>query len=195
MVAPFHVLIPVKAFSRAKARLAPTLSPQRRADLARMMATRVVRAAAGLPTWVVCDDEDVAAWARSLDVSVDWQPRRGLNGAVTAATRRRFQNGATRVTVVHGDLPLVRSLSSLEADGDEIVLVPDRHGTGTNVVSTATPAFGFAYGPGSFRRHLDEAERLGSPVRVVRDAALGWDVDEPADLSVLDRLGGPSLHH
>jgi 2-phospho-L-lactate guanylyltransferase len=42
--------------------------------------------------------------------------------------------------------------------------------------------FRFAYGPGSFRRHVAEARRLGVGVRVVRDRDLAFDVDVPDDL-------------
>jgi 2-phospho-L-lactate guanylyltransferase len=45
--------------------------------------------------------------------------------------------------------------------------------------------FRFAYGPGSFRRHVAEAERLGLHVRVVRDPDLAFDVDVPDDLEQL----------
>jgi 2-phospho-L-lactate guanylyltransferase len=61
--------------------------------------------------------------------------------------------------------------------------VPDRHDGGTNVACVPSAiGFQFAYGPGSFLRHCAEARRLGCELRVVRDAALGWDVDVPADL-------------
>jgi len=46
-------------------------------------------------------------------------------------------------------------------------------------------AFRFAYGPGSFRRHVAEARRLGLGVRVVRDPDLAFDVDVPEDLAAL----------
>lgn len=179
-----QVVIPVKAFGRAKARLAPALSLAERADLARQMASVVARAAGPARTWVVCDDREVAAWAHSHGCSVSWQPGRGLNGAVAAATAERFTSGATRVVVIHSDLPLVTSLAAVDAEADALVLAPDRHNSGTNVVSTPTPEFCFAYGPGSFSRHLMEAARLDLPTSVVRDPSLGWDVDEPADLSV-----------
>jgi 2-phospho-L-lactate guanylyltransferase (CobY/MobA/RfbA family) len=44
----------------------------------------------------------------------------------------------------------------------------------------------FSYGPSSFKRHLQEADRLGLDVSVVRDQRLGWDVDRPDDLSPPD---------
>jgi 2-phospho-L-lactate guanylyltransferase len=187
------VLVPVKAFARAKARLAPTLTPAERAELARSMAESVLRAAGGLDVWVVCDDDDVAAWARDLGAEVAWHPGTGLDGAVSAACTERFAHGATRVAVVHGDLPLIESMAWHDQSGDAVVLVPDRHGKGTNVISTPTPAFRFAYGPGSFARHVAEVERLGLELCVVHDLAMGWDIDVPSDLSAIDgSLRGPS---
>ena len=46
----------------------------------------------------------------------------------------------------------------------------------------ANAGFRFAYGPGSFARHQDEATRLGLEQRVVREPDLAWDVDVPADI-------------
>ena len=66
--------------------------------------------------------------------------------------------------------------------------MPDRREDGTNVlVVPAACGFEFAYGPGSFARHVAEAERLGLAVRAVRDSRLGWDVDLPEDLEGLDQ--------
>lgn len=190
------VLVPVKSFTRAKARLAPTLTPSERAELARSMAESVLHAADGLDVWVVCDDDGVAAWARNLGAGVAWHPGTGLDGAVSAACKDRFAKGASRVAVVHGDLPLIESMDWLDQSGDAVVLVPDRHGKGTNVISTPTPAFRFAYGPGSFDRHVAEVERLGLELCVVRDVAMGWDVDVPSDLSVIaGPMRGPTTNH
>lgn len=188
---PTHVLIPVKAFRSAKGRLTPALTLAERVRLARHMATGVVQATRGLPTWVVCDDDEVAAWAQSRGAGVSWHPRSGLNGAVHDATVERFAAGASRVVVIHSDLPLVSSIAVFTAVTDEILLAPDRHGSGTNVVSTPTPDFRFAFGPGSFDRHLAEAQRLAIPLRIVDDPSFGWDVDEPADLSVFDIRAAP----
>ena len=74
-------------------------------------------------------------------------------------------------------------------DFDGVTIVPDRRGDGTNVLALPTAApFVFAYGTGSARRHQAEAERLGLPVRVVPDDALGWDIDTPDDLALYDSL-------
>lgn len=179
---PAAVLVPIKAFSAAKARLAEALSPEQRVALARSMATRVVLAAHDLPVHVVCDDAEVAEWAHDLGATVVWAPGTGLNGAVRAGIEALAAAGIDRVVVAHGDLPRARDLTWL-ADGDDVVLVPDRRSDGTNVLAMPTSCgLEPAYGPGSFRRHLHAAVTLGLAVRVVRDRDLEWDVDLPADL-------------
>jgi 2-phospho-L-lactate guanylyltransferase len=178
------VLVPVKAFSRAKHRLSGVLGAPEREALARSMAARVLAAAAPLRTWVVCDDPEVARWARQRGADVAWTPGHDLNGAVQAAWARRCEEGARRAVVLHADLPLAESLGPLlVAADDEVVIVPDRHGTGTNALSVpAGRGFTFRFGPESFAAHLEEAARCGLRARPERDAALGWDVDEPGDL-------------
>jgi 2-phospho-L-lactate guanylyltransferase len=178
------VLVPVKAFGRAKLRLADVLDAPARAALAREMADRVLTAAAPLPVAVVCDDDEVAAWATDRGARVLWRPGLGLNGAVADGVATLAGEGVDRVLVTHADLPLATDFEELLAD-DGIVLVPDRHEDGTNVISIpASCGFGFAYGPGSFPRHRAEAERLGLPLTIHRPPRLTWDVDVPADLEL-----------
>ncbi|MEI2698210.1 MAG: 2-phospho-L-lactate guanylyltransferase [Microthrixaceae bacterium] len=185
------VLIPVKSFARAKLRLAPVLDPVQRAGLAQAMAAQVVRAAAPLAVWCVCDDPQVRDWAHSVGAEVEWTPDLGLNGAVSTAVRRRAAAGARRVVVAHGDLPFAASLPDLaDAADDEVLAVMDRHGRGTNVLSVPTDVeFAFSYGEGSFELHSAEAARRGLRFRVVDLEHLQWDVDCPADLSPPARLG------
>lgn len=181
------VLVPVKAFSQAKRRLSGVLGPAQRAALARRMAEHVVRAASPLPVAVVCDDEEVAAWAAGLGASVLPEPGRGLNGAVEAAVGRLAAEGVARVVVAHSDLPLAKPLGWL-ADVEGIALVPDRRRDGTNVISLPSACgFRFMYGPGSFARHQQQAAATGLSVEVVYDADLAWDVDFPSDMGALAR--------
>ena len=182
---PIAVLVPVKSFRDAKIRLAPALSPEARARLARQMADRVISSAGELPVAVVCDDRGVAAWARAAGALVIWEPGRGLNGAVQEGVRRLGELGVGLVIVAAGDLPLARDLSWI-GDFPGITIIPDRHGDGSNVIAVPPSAgFGFAYGPGSFSRHVGEAKRTGVLYRVVHDAPLAWDVDVPDDLSAV----------
>ncbi len=190
-IGPRAVLIPVKAFDQAKGRLHLTMSGPDRAHLARAMADRVVRAAHPLPVAVVCDDNEVAQWARDRGALVVWEPGRGLNGAVEAGVDHLAANGATHVTVAHADLPRAHDLARV-GDASGITLVPDRFGNGTNVIALpATTGFRFSYGPGSFARHRAEAERLGLPVLVLDRPDLAYDVDEPADVEPVVSAAAP----
>ena len=176
------VLVPVKAFADAKRRLGSALSDSQRQRLVRDMASRVVAAGAPLPVAVVCDDPEVAEWARAHGALVVWEPGRGLNGAVEAGVEWLAGMGVQRVVVAHGDLPEATGLADL-GHFDGVTLVPDRHGDGTNVIElTVDCGFHFSYGPGSFERHLAECRRLELAVRVLHRPSLAFDVDWPDDL-------------
>lgn len=186
------VVVPVKAFTQAKVRLSPTLEPATRAELARTMAARVLRAARPLPVLVVCDDEEVRAWAERQGAEALWTPGLGLNGAVETGIAHLARRGIERAVVAHADLPLATELAWVAAF-DGVTLVPDRHRDGTNVASVPTDVgFCFAYGFGSFSAHRTEAARLGLTTRLVADERLGWDVDVPADLDLPDHLRLPA---
>lgn len=181
---PIAVLLPVKSFADAKLRLAPALDPAARRELARAMATHVVACAGKLPVAVVCDDTEVATWARDSGALVVWEPERGLNRAVEAGVARLASEGTRRVIVAHADLAFARELAWVGAFAG-VTLVPDHRDDGTNVICVpATSGFTFSYGPGSFARHGAETRRLGLPLRVVREPLLGHDVDLPSDLAL-----------
>jgi 2-phospho-L-lactate/phosphoenolpyruvate guanylyltransferase len=177
------LLVPVKAFTNAKARLSAVLGDAEREQLARWSAARVLAAAGELPTYVACDDEQVAAWASEHGATVLWHPGVGLNAAVNGSVAELRAAGVTDVVVAHGDLPRAHALAGLTQPGT-VTLVPDRRGDGTNVIAVPTKLdFRFAYGPGSFQRHLAAAITSGHSVRVHRDPLLAADIDTPADLA------------
>lgn len=187
------VVIPLKSFDVAKGRLADSLSPEERSLLARRMALGVIAAAEPLPTWVVCDDHDVAAWAMHTGARVIWRSEPGLNRAVTAAVDFLARLGFDRAIIAHGDLPLAVELAWV-GEFDGVTIVPDRRGEGTNVLAVPTGrGFVFAYGTDSAPKHRVEAERLSLPVRIAADEQLGWDVDTPEDLDVFTGINGAML--
>jgi 2-phospho-L-lactate guanylyltransferase len=68
------------------------------------------------------------------------------------------------------------------------LIVPDRHGTGTNALLLTPPdVLASSFGPDSRRRHLAEAQAKGVPAEVVEVDSLALDVDTPDDLEVLQR--------
>ncbi len=178
------VAIPIRAFALGKARLADTLDPHQRAELARRWAERVVRAADPMPTIIVSSDAEVREWADQLQLETLDDP--GTLDAAAGVGRDRLRAlGCTRAVIAHADLPYARGLTRLARDGAQpvVALVPCHRDDGTPVLSVPTAVdFRFAYGPASFRRHAAEARRLGLGLRVVRDRSLGFDVDVPDDL-------------
>ena len=182
------VLVPVKSFDLAKGRLSDWLDPASRDRLARRLANGVIAAARPLPTYVVCDSDLVADWANELGIGAIEVTATGLNPAMTEAVVTVGMMGHRRAIVCHADLPMAEDLTWLarEPFDEGVVVVTDRHGTGTNVMALPLhldPPFVFRYGPDSADRHRAEAERLDLPFRIVDDDRLGWDLDTPDDLA------------
>ena len=176
------VLVPVKAFADAKARLSPVLSPPEREALARWTAERVLASAGELPVFVACDSESVADWATAHAATVLWHPGVGLNAAVNSSVAELRRQGVDHVVVAHGDLPRATNLAGVITAGI-LTLVPDARDDGTNVAVLPTEfEFQFEYGAGSFNRHLSRAVVAGLPVGIRRDVFLALDIDTPSDL-------------
>ena len=180
------MLVPVKRFRAAKGRLIGTLDSAQRAQFARWMASGVLDAVRSLPTFVACDDDEVAEWAESHGANVIWGLGLGLNGAIDDGVEQITKQGVDHLVVSHADLPRPRNLALVARDG-AVTLVPDRRRDGTNVMSfpTRTP-IAASYGAGSFRRHLAQALMLAPldvAVEVRADPDLSLDLDTPADLA------------
>src|SRR5437870_883042 len=181
------VVVPLRSFARGKARLADALDDETRRAFTRTMADRVVAAAGGRPTVIVSSAADVVDWARASGLAQIDDPGT-LDGAARAGRDWVRARNLARVVVMHADLPLASTLDGIADDAGApiAVLVPDHHDDGNPVLAIPSAAdFAFAYGPGSCARHVAEAERCGLRVRLVRDRALGFDVDDAADLAAL----------
>jgi 2-phospho-L-lactate guanylyltransferase len=187
MRAEFGVVVPIRTFALANTRLSEALTHRARAALAQQLADIVVRAAANVPLVIVTSAPEVETWARGLGIDLAPDPG-SLDAAATAGITSLAARGVRRVVIAHADLPFARSFASVTRDADRpvAVLVPDQRHDGTPVLSVpAQASFAFAYGPGSFRRHLDSARAAGLAVRVVRDPDLAFDVDTVDDLHVV----------
>jgi 2-phospho-L-lactate guanylyltransferase len=188
-------VLPIKRFERAKRRLEEELPPGARASLALAMAADVMRVVSEARTvarvLVVTGDGEARALATELGFDVLAEPRlAGHSRAATAGVSRALVLGAERVLLLAGDCPLLRAerLDGWLAGrtGDGVVVVADRHGTGTNALLLAPPdAIAPAFGPGSCARHRRLAAAAGLPVEVERVAGLDLDVDTAADLAAL----------
>jgi len=184
--------VPLKPFSTAKGRLAETLDIGARGDLMRVTAGRVIRAAvdAGALPVVVTGDDEVGAWAHARGIEVLAEPPGGgLDGAATVAAESAIAAG-TPWCVVHGDLPLLESRhveEALAAASDGFaMLAPSRTG-GTSLIASGR-LLRFAYGPGSFTRHL--AACAGAPLRIMVSTGTALDLDTRDDLVAAAGLAG-----
>jgi 2-phospho-L-lactate guanylyltransferase len=174
------VLVPLKNFSDAKSRLREVLSELEVENLTRQLARSVLEALQPHETRVVCDDDEVAAFATQCGAGVFRASSRTLNGAVSEAFTALAQYD--QAIIVHGDLRSPQGLGSY-LPGPGITIVTDRHGTGTNVLSLPTGVdFHFSYGADSAQLHQREAQRLGINCALTSDSPWRFDIDEPNDL-------------
>jgi 2-phospho-L-lactate guanylyltransferase len=181
------VVVPLRSFALGKVRLAHALDDEARRELSRTMAERVIAAAGSRPLVIVSSAPEVITWATELDVAHIPDPGT-LDGAAVAGRAWVRERGLVRVVVMHADLPLATSLDGIADDAGApiAVLVPDHHHDGNPVLAIPAAAdFAFRYGPDSCARHAAEARRLGLEVRIIEDRALGFDVDDEADLDQL----------
>jgi len=186
MSANVAVLIPAKSFTSAKLRLSSVLDDDGRSQLARALLTRTSAAVAGLgDVHVVSDSQAVLDFSTEIGLQVIRCSGPGLNLAVDEGVRALAKMGIKRSVVMHSDLPLIGDVSSLETDHG-VLIVPDRRGQGTNIISIPTNAnIRWSYGDGSLHRHRAAVLRLGLGLRLVRSASLGFDLDTPQDVADL----------
>lgn len=180
-------LTAVKARAVCKTRLAEVLPPDRRVLLVRTMLEHVLDVLRATPAVdhvavVSPESDDLPSGVIALD-----DPGGGLNDALTRAAIEARKRGATRVVIVHADLPLLRpeevSLLIDTADSVGFAVAPDRKGTGTNALCTPAQWSGrYQFGSGSFARHLAQSAGHEEWPGIVRAPGLSFDVDDTSDL-------------
>jgi len=198
-------ILPVKRFSLAKQRLGASVADTLRLELAQAMVADVLLALAETKcnevTIVVTREESVAQAASDLGALVlDDVAEAGQSAAAELGARHAIASGIERVLCVPGDCP---ALDPLELDAllgapsggergasePQVVIVPDRHGTGTNGLLLSPPdVMTPSFGPESFERHRALALAAGVACRVERPASLLLDIDTGADLAALSAL-------
>lgn len=193
-------ILPIKSFGAAKRRLAGMLGSGARQALVQAMFQDVLAALRHVPELdaiaVVTANREAerAAYGEGVLLLAD-DREAGHNAAATIGIRYALDNGFDRVLLVPGDTPLLNPgevgglLRRAAAEATGVVVVPDRHGTGTNALLLSPPtAIEPAFGPGSCERHQALAAAAGASCRVDALPSLAIDVDTPDDLAELSTL-------
>jgi 2-phospho-L-lactate/phosphoenolpyruvate guanylyltransferase len=200
-------IVPVKRFALAKQRLRGDVSDEERRALAEAMVTDVLTALASArhvgSTLVVTNEPVVAERATLLGATVLADPHeRGQSAAASVGIHHALENGFDRVLLAPGDCPTLSAadLEHLLAHAEPgVVIVPDRHGTGTNaLVLTPPDAIAPSFGPGSHDRYHSHATAAGITAQTVEVPSLALDLDTPEDLhaveTTLDDTRGGAAH-
>jgi 2-phospho-L-lactate/phosphoenolpyruvate guanylyltransferase len=191
------VILPIKSFSQAKQRLRGELSDADRRALVDAMFSDVLVALRRIPALesiiVVSGDRTAQRIAQGYGALVVEDDERGHNSAAKKGIAVALEDGIERVLLVPGDCPLmdpkeIEQLLVHPVGERSALIVPDRHGTGTNALVLGPPdVLAPSFGPDSRRRHMADADAAGVPAEVVEVPCLGLDVDTPEDLEALQQ--------
>ncbi|MFZ0043736.1 MAG: 2-phospho-L-lactate guanylyltransferase [Solirubrobacteraceae bacterium] len=191
-------VLPIKSFDQAKQRLVQALDPSPRQALAQAMFSDVLvalRRAKGVDqVLVVSADHGAQRIAAGYGAMVLDGADNGHNDAAQRGVARALELGAQRVALVPGDCPLLDpeeldDLVGRPATGPAVLIVPDRHGTGTNALVLSPPdALAPSFGPDSHARHTREAAAEGVSAETVNVASLALDIDTPEDLTAVEEM-------
>jgi len=199
-------LVPVGALEGAKSRLGGALDAEERRDLAVRLLRQTLGATAATPgiaeTIVITPDDEVRAIALEEGARPIRQRSQGLNRGLREARAEAIAAGADAILVVPIDLPLVdaEALSAILAPlaapaRPVVVIVPDRHGRGTNALLVAPPdAIEFGFGGDSRAAHAECAVDAGARLVELDGGPLALDLDTPEDLLLVQELAPESTH-
>ncbi len=189
------VVLPVKSFEAAKQRLRGELQPAPRRSLVEAMFSDVLvalrRAKLVEQVLVVSAHNGAQQIAGGYGAMVLDDGELGHSHAASVGVQRALELGAERALLVPGDCPLlapgeIDELIGQPVGAPSVVIVPDRHGSGTNALLLTPPdALAPSFGPGSRERHDAAARTAGIEVQTVALPTLGLDVDTPEDLAAV----------
>lgn len=188
-------ILPVKTFDQAKQRLRHELAAHDRRALVEAMFADALVALGRVPALervvVVSGDRVAQRIAGGYGATVVEDDERGHNSAATKGIELLLEERIERALLVPGDCPLLspddlNALLSHPVGERSALVVPDRHGTGTNALLLTPPdVLTPSFGPDSHRRHLADASAAGVPAETVELDSLALDVDTPDDLEAL----------
>ena len=190
------VLLPVKPISQAKSRLSTVMTNEAREKWVRdeLMHTLDVLQHVSALDHILTISADPEVWqiAEMHQSQILQEPDvPGLNESICRGLDWCSQQAVDTVMIIPIDLPLLkpyclRSALAKLIRVPGVVLVPDRHGRGTNLmVFSPIDLIKPQYGEDSFSRHLELAKEAGVEPIIYRCPDLSIDVDNPDDLALV----------
>ena len=189
-----YAVVPVRDFSNTKKRLSAVLTTERRSALTRALLTRVAKALqlSKVHGFVIVASEPGEVSSSLADFSKLKVIREsiyhgGVNMAMTKGIELSRKAGASTITLLPSDLPIVTQSRIDEAldlilDFD-LVLNPSLRRDGTNLLAMKSHIhFDLHYDNDSFARHYKEAETRGLKVQCVDRKEFSTDLDDLEDL-------------
>lgn len=189
-------IVPVKPLRWGKSRLAEVLTQDERTDLNRRLLAHTLDTLAAIPeieqVLVVSRDQSALALAREYGArTVQEVGAPQLNLALTRATIVAQTFASHGVLILPADLPLitpedVNAMLERAKDPPVVVVAPDRRREGTNALLVCPAGLiEYEFGPGSFKRHCERAQRAGARLEICELPSLALDMDLPEDLQMV----------
>lgn len=201
-------ILPVKAFDHAKQRLSPTINHGHRRALVESMLSDTLVALRRTATidgiFIVTSERTAARMGEGEGATVVDDTASSHTDAVLLGIASAIEVGAERALLVPGDCPLIDSaelvaLLARPVPERSALIIPDRHGEGTNALLLTPPeSLTPSFGDGSRHRHTDLAISQGTMPEIVDVPSLGLDIDTAEDLAELverfSRTRGGAAH-
>jgi len=188
--------VPIKSPTESKQRLAGILDGNERQQISLAMLSDVLAALHASTSidqiLIVTSDTRVRPYGVRFNTRILVEKTtQGQSAAAAQACRYAANAGARGILIVPSDVPLIRketidrAVDALQTESS-MVIGPDRHGTGTNLLGLSpVQPFTFYFGDDSFQAHCRESTcRDGEPA-VIRAPDIALDIDTPECLHLL----------
>lgn len=193
------VIVPVKPLRRSKSKLTNILSEEERAILNLKMYENTLRELKDIKiphqVLVVSKDSSVLSLARSYNTkTLQEDGDGGLNLALKKAIQVVKAYAAQSVLILPADLPFItkediEGVMEYSVSHSFMLISPDRKMSGTNLLFMSPPdLIEFSYGPGSFERHVRQAQAQNAHIEVRKFGSAELDIDSPEDFELYKKL-------
>jgi len=198
-------ILPVKKLDRSKSRLSSLLSEKERGlfTLGLLRRTFNILKSSNLfdNVLIVSRDRSVEIFAEQKKALFLLEKRRGLNQALTQATRWAVLRGVHSIFILPLDVPFltIKDIHSIIEMGKEkekiVVIAPDRERIGTNALFIKPPGIiYYRFGNGSFQHHRQQLKERQIETKIYTSTGISFDVDSTSDYKTMLQMHSTGNH-